>query len=141
MPVGGVRRMTKGGSLFGSQLRKAVAAAEGCDSSDRFGYRLASAEVQVIRMQGGERDERPCRRGNDSVVARTAIEDVQPAAADQHIVTPTATERIVAWAAYQDVVAISAIGRQQHRRPKSRRRNHVVAVESIDDNAIGCLEV
>ena len=51
---------------------------------------------------------------NEDVVAGSAVEDVDPWAADQHVVACSAGEGVVAGAADQDVVAVAAIGGEQH---------------------------
>ncbi len=49
---------------------------------------------------------------DDGVVARAAIDDVGPGAADQHVVTRAPEEGVVAGPAEDDVVAVAAVRRE-----------------------------
>ena len=46
------------------------------------------------------------------IVARSAVENVLPGAADQHVVTRPTQQSVVAWAADEDVIAVAAVGRE-----------------------------
>jgi len=79
-------------------------------------------------------------RMNDDIVAGSAIEDVEPEAADEHVVSGAAVEDVVAIAADQDVVAVAAIGGELHGRPEPGHLDDVIAGKAIDDDPIGRLE-
>jgi hypothetical protein len=76
---------------------------------------------------------------NDDIVARSAIEDVEPEAADEHVIAGTTAQDVIAIAADQDVVAVAAIGGQLDGRPQPRRLDDVIAGKAVDDDSIGCL--
>src|ERR1051326_3686491 len=92
-------------------------------------------------MLNGERKGRHCRRGEDDVAAGAAVEDVDPAIADQYVVAGTSAQRVVSGATDQYVVAVAAIGEQLHRRPETGSCDHVVAIQAVDDEAVGGLEI
>jgi hypothetical protein len=54
---------------------------------------------------------------NDGVAAGSAVEDVGPGAAEQHVVSCLPAQGVGAGAADQDVVAIAAIGGEPHGGP------------------------
>src|SRR5262245_12921701 len=74
---------------------------------------------------------------NDRVVPVAAVEDVLPRAADQDVVAGTAREIVVAGAADQDVVPVSAVGRELNRPDDEAAGVHgVIAILGLDDQSV-----
>src|SRR5204862_1179768 len=80
-------------------------------------------------------------RGEDDIAAGAAIEDIDAAIADQYVVARTPAQRVISGATDQYVVATAAIGEQLHRRPETGGRDHVIAIQAVDDEAVGGLEI
>ena len=49
---------------------------------------------------------------DEDVAAGAAVEDVDPEAADQHVVTCTAEQSVDAVAADEHIIAVTAVGRE-----------------------------
>src|SRR5260370_8603744 len=73
-------------------------------------------------------------------MAKTTVEAVPPTAADQHVVSWTAPKDVGAGASDKNVVALAAIGGEQHRRPRPGRLDNVVAAAAAYDDAIICVD-
>src|ERR1700722_12221774 len=75
-------------------------------------------------------------RIEEDVVARSAIEDIHPAAAEENVVARTAGQNVVAGTADEEVIAVATIGRELNAARQSGRIDDVVPAEAVDDKAV-----